>query len=125
MSEPTSPQEPSIPIATACGPPELEAFLGEIRDVPCAALFALVARQLAGLDADVQVEVRPLGLLFRYQQESLCELSLYGELFLARLGPGLSVEVRVRSQELAALVLDQVLRHLLRQRTRTQAVSLD
>jgi hypothetical protein len=94
----------------------LEKRLDEIRDVPCAALFGLVARQLAALGPDVHAEVRPLGVLFHYGQTALCELSLYGELFLARFGPGLAVEVRVRSEELALLVLDQVLRNLLRLR---------
>ena len=111
MSEAT----PSLQLAKgAAGTPELDALLEEIQDVPCAVLFTLVARQIANLDTEVSAEVRPLGVLFRYRQTNLCELSLYGELFLARVGPGLAMEVRVRSEELALLVLDQALRTFLR-----------
>jgi hypothetical protein len=101
----------------------LEALLDEVRDMPCGRLFNLVARQIASLDPEVQADVRPLGVLFRYRERGLCELSLFGELFLARLGPGQAVEVRVRNPELALLVLDQVLRHFLRDQRGGTAVS--
>ena len=94
----------------------LEALLDEVRDMPCGRLFSLVARQIASLDSEIQADVRPLGVLFRHRERGLCELSLFGELFLARIGPGLAVEVRVRNSELALLVLDQVIRHFLRDR---------
>jgi hypothetical protein len=102
--------------------PGLEALLAETCDMPCAELFALVVRQLAGLDPEVSAEVRPLGVLFRYRQANLCELSLYGELFIARMGPELAVEVRVRSEDLALLVLHEVLRtYMQRKQSATDA----
>ena len=69
------------------GSPALEALLEETSDLPCAGLFGLVVRQLASLDPEVSAEVRPLGVLFRHRSTTLCELSLYGELFIARMGP--------------------------------------
>ncbi len=96
------------PLATARGQTELEAFLHETREMPASRLFALCARQIAALGAEVVVG--PLGVQFRHRDTPLCELSHYGEIFIARVGPGLAVEYRVRSEEVALLALDQALR---------------
>ncbi len=89
-------------------PDTLAGFLDEIQELPCAALFALVARQVETLD--VTAHVRPLGVVFRAGAALLCELSLYGELFIARVGPELAVEYRVRHEDMALAALDHVLR---------------
>ncbi len=96
------------PLATARGQTELEAFLHETREMPASRLFALCARQIAALGTEVVVG--PLGVQFRHRDTPLCELSHYGEIFIARVGPGLAVEYRVRSEEVALLALDQALR---------------
>ena len=90
------------------GAAALEAFLDEIRDLPAARLCALFARQVASLG--VEPVVGPLGVQFRHGEHTLCELSLYGELFIARIGPGLAVEYRVRGADVALQALDHVLR---------------
>lgn len=97
----------SVPL-TGVGGAALEAFLDETREVPAARLLALFARQVACLG--VEPVVGPLGVQFRDGESTLCELSLYGELFIARVGPGLAVEYRVRSDEVALMALDHVLR---------------
>lgn len=96
------------PAPAAAGLTALEAFLDETREMSAAPLCALFARQVAALGL-VPV-VGPLGVLFRFGDTTLCELSLYGELFIVRVGPGLAVEYRVRSADIALQALDHVLR---------------
>jgi hypothetical protein len=94
--------------ATAVGVAALEAFLDETREMPAAPLFALLARQIAALG--VEPVVGSLGVQFRHGESTLCELSLYGELFIARVGRHLAVEYRVRDEDIAFQALDHVLR---------------
>ena len=106
------PDDAVPPLATASGQTELEAFLHETREMPASRLFALCARQVAALGAEVVVS--PLGVQFRHRGTPLCELSHYGEIFIARVGPGLAVEYRVRSEEVALLALHHALRTFVR-----------
>lgn len=102
------PEEGATHRGSGVGPAALEAFLDETREMPAARLCALFARQVASLG--VEPVVGPLGVQFRYGETILCELSLYEELFIARVGPGLAVEYRVRSAAIALQALDHVLR---------------
>jgi hypothetical protein len=96
------------PTTSGVGLAALEAFLDDIREMPAAPLYALFARQVAALG--VEPVVGSLGVQFRHGETTLCELSPYEELFIARVGPGLAVEYRVRSAAIAFQALDHVLR---------------
>ena len=103
MSEPT----PSVESQPAL-PAELETFLAGVGDMPVAPLFTMLARQVAMLD--VETRVHPFAVQFQQAGVTLCELSVYGALFIVRVGPSLAVEYRVRNEEVAFLALDHVLR---------------
>ena len=105
MSEPES--DPAVTMDPGV-PPELEAFLAGTGDMPVAPLFAMLARQVALLG--VETIVHPFAVQFHQAGVTLCELSVYGELFIVRVGPSLAVEYRVRNEEVAFLALDHVLR---------------
>jgi len=101
-------EDTPMPPPSGVGAAALEAFLDDTREMPAARLCALFARQVAALG--VEPVVGPLGVQFRHGETTLCELSLYGELFIARVGPGLAVEYRVRNEAIAFQALDHVLR---------------
>lgn len=85
-------------------------YLEEIQDLPCAALVRLVVEQICALDAGIEAEVGAYGLRFRIGDRQLCELSVFGELFIARVGSDQAVEYRVRRHDVAFEVLDRILR---------------
>jgi len=87
-------------------------YLEEIQDLPCAALVRLVVEQICALDAEVHADVGAYGLRFHIGERQLCELSVFGELFIARVGSDQAVEYRVRRHDVAFEVLDRVLRDL-------------
>jgi hypothetical protein len=89
---------------------ELHDFLSDAGNRRTAALLETLAYQIAALGPDVRTEVEPFALRFRVGERVLCELSVYGELFIARVGPGLAVEYRVRSDDVALQALDVVVR---------------
>jgi hypothetical protein len=89
---------------------DLGSFLDEIGELHHARLVTTLAEQVAALGPDVEVEVEPLMLRFHVREQTLCELSVYGELFIVRVGPAAAVEYRVRNEEVALRALDQVLR---------------
>lgn len=103
--------------------PELQRYFEEIRELPCAALLELVARRISAFGDDVETEVGPLGVRFRVRGRSLCELSVFGELFIARVGPRQAVEYRVRNEDIALQALDHVLREYLQVRAASQMSS--
>ena len=79
----------------------------------CAALMTApcdVVPEPTTLGPDVRAEVEALGVRIRVGESILCELSIYGQLFIARCGPGLAVEYRVRDADVALRALDQILR---------------
>ena len=88
----------------------MRGFLDGIGELPCSALVATLAAQVAGLGPDVETDVEPFSLRFRVQERTLCELSVYGELFIVRVGQAAAVEYRVRDADVALRALDQVLR---------------
>jgi hypothetical protein len=83
--------------------------LPEIDDLACAPLLRLLTEEVLRLDAAVQPEVGAYGVRFRLGERLLCEFSVFGELFIARIGPQSAVEYRVRSLEVARVVLHEVL----------------
>lgn len=95
---------------------DLAAFLADTGDMPNAALLQKLSQQIAALGPDVRCEIEPFALRFRVKDHVLCELSVYGELFIARVGPGLAVEYRVRGERVALQALDLVLREYIRLR---------
>ena len=88
---------------------DLSSFVDEYRDLPRAHLLETLLLQIATLGTDVQSEVEPLAVRFRVNDVILCELSMYGQLFIVRCGPGLAVEYRVRDEDVALRALDQIL----------------
>jgi hypothetical protein len=95
---------------------ELRAFLDEYREFPCAHLLETMILQIDALGADVDARVEPFAVRFCVGESTLCELSVYGQLFIARCGPGLAVEYRVRDEDVALRALDEVLREYMRLR---------
>jgi hypothetical protein len=93
-------------------PDEVRAYLEEIADLPCTPLLRMLVEQLCGLDAGLEPEVVGFGIRFRNAGEPLCELSVFGELFIARVGREHAVEYRVRSQAVAFAALDRILHEL-------------
>lgn len=91
---------------------EVRCYLEEIRDLPCAALLRLLVEQLCQLDAELEPEVGAFGIRFRADNVLLCELSVFGELFIARVGRDQAVEYRVRNQAVALETLDRILHEL-------------
>ncbi|UCE02411.1 MAG: hypothetical protein JSW67_14395 [Candidatus Latescibacterota bacterium] len=98
---------------------DLHDFLSDAGNMRTAAVLETLAHQIAALGPDVRTEVEPFALRFRVEERVLCELSLYGELFIARVGPGLAVEYRVRSDEVALQALDVVVREYVQLRDST------
>ena len=102
---------------------DLRSFLDEYRDLPQAHLLETVLLQITGLGDDVHADVEPLAVRVRVGASPLCEVSIYGQLFIVRCGPSLAVEYRVRDEDVAWRALDQVLReYMLLRDTRTHAV---
>ncbi len=104
----SDPEQSPVAAMEPVMPAELEAFLAGVGDMPVAPLFAMLARQVAMLD--VETIVHPFAVQFQHAGVALCELSVYGALFIVRVGPSLAVEYRVRNEEVAFLALDHVLR---------------
>jgi hypothetical protein len=90
-------------------PDEVWTFLDAIRDLECAPLVRLVVEQVCAL-GQVETEVGAFGVRFRCGESPLCELSVFGELFIARVGPDQAVEFRVRHSRTALAALDRILR---------------
>jgi hypothetical protein len=89
---------------------ELRAYLREIQDLDCAPLLELLVGRVADLDPDLESEVGAFGVRFARSGVTLCEFSVFGELFIARVGRDHAVEYRVRSRDVALEALDHVLR---------------
>lgn len=95
----------------------LADYLDEVRDLGCAPLLRTVVEQVASLDPDLDVEVGPFGLRFRHRGALLCEFSVFGELFIARVGQDQAVEYRVRGPGVACAALEHVQREFLARRS--------
>ena len=93
-------------------PEHVQRYLDEIRDLPCAPVLQLFVQQVAALDAAIETEVGAFGLHFRIGGTLLCEVSVFGELFIARVGRDQAVEYRVRRHDGALEALDRILREL-------------
>lgn len=99
--------------------PDVQTYLDEIQDLACAPLLRLLTEQVLGLDPEVQPEAGTFGLRFRLADRLLCEFSVFGEMFIARVGPHGAVEYRVRSLDVARAALHDVLREYVQQRAAT------
>lgn len=89
---------------------ELRAYLREVQDLECAPLLEMLVTRVADLDAALDAEVGAFGVRFVRGGVTLCEFSVFGELFIARVGSDHAVEYRVRSRAVALAALDHVLR---------------
>jgi hypothetical protein len=85
-------------------------FLAELRDLSCAPLLRSLVESVCGLDSEVQPELAAFGIRFRYRGGMLCEISVFGELFIVRVGREQAIEYRVRSRAVALEALDRILR---------------
>ena len=92
----------------------LDAFLAEVREMRCAPLLALMTRGIAALGPDVEPEVVSFGVRYRVGGQALCELSVFDDLFIARVGPRAAIEFRVRDETIALQALDGVVREYTR-----------
>ncbi len=85
-------------------------FLQERAELECAPLLLSVVDQICQLDADVEAEAAAFGIRFHLDGVLLCEISVFGDLFIVRVGPEQAVEYRVRSRDVALEALDRILR---------------
>ena len=89
---------------------EIRTYLEEVRDLSCAPLLQLLVEEVSRLDPEVRCEIGAFGVRFALGERPLCEFSVFGELFIARVGSQQAVEYRVRNHEVALEALDHVLR---------------
>jgi hypothetical protein len=89
---------------------EIRSYLEEVRDLSCAPLLQLLVEEVSRLDPEVRCEIGAFGVRFTVGERPLCEFSVFGELFIARVGSQQAVEYRVRNHEVALEALDHVLR---------------
>jgi hypothetical protein len=89
---------------------DLERYLEEVRDLPCAPLLQVLCEQVRDLDAGSSCEIGAFGVRFRIGESVLCEFSVFGALFIARVGPDQAVDYRVRDAATAAAALDHIVR---------------
>jgi len=90
---------------------ELHEWLDETVQGPCERLLRRFVTPVSQLDPEVQADVGAFGVRFRIPQGVLCELSVFGELFIVRVGGQGSVEYRVRDASIAMQALDHILQH--------------
>lgn len=99
---------------------DVQAYLEEIQDLDCAPMLRLLLQQVSELDPGLQSDVGAFGVRFRLGERTLCEFSVFGPLFIARIGPQGAVEYRVRNPEVALAALDHVVRQYLELRAAPQ-----
>jgi hypothetical protein len=99
----------------------LRQYLDEIQDLDCAPLLELLVTQVSGLDPEIDSEVGAFGVRFAWHGVPLCELSVFGALFIARVGRDHAVEYRVRGRAAALEALDHVLRSFVAMRHAARA----
>ena len=92
---------------------EIRTYLEEVRDLSCAPLLRLLVEEVSRLDPGVRCEIGAFGVRFALGERQLCEFSVFGELFIARVGSQGAVEYRVRNHDIALEALDHVLREYL------------
>jgi hypothetical protein len=88
------------------------AYLDEIQDLECAPLLGRFVRRVLAIEPALEPEVGTFGLRFRDPRGIVCEISVFGALFVVRLGRDQAVEYRVRTTETACDALDTLLRRL-------------
>jgi hypothetical protein len=91
-------------------PDTVRVFLDELRDLRCAPLLRSLVESVCNLDPDVEPELAAFGIRFRHRGVLLGEVSVFGELFIVRVGSEQAVEYRVRSRSVALEALDRILR---------------
>ena len=84
-------------------------YLSEIADLPCAPLLLQFVARVTSIEPKLHIETGAFGLRFHAADVLFCEISVFGELFLVRVGADRAAEYRVRSPETAASALDALL----------------
>jgi hypothetical protein len=93
---------------------ELRAWLAEASDSSAAPALHVLVGGVAALQPQPSADFGAYGVRFHAGSEALCEISVFGELFIVRVGPQHTVEYRVRDVATALEALDHVVRHHLR-----------
>jgi hypothetical protein len=88
----------------------LDDWISDTAQGPCAALLRRFVMPLSQLQPAVQADVGSFGARFRMPQGVLCDVSVFGELFIVRVGSNGSLQYRVRDAAVAMQALDQILR---------------
>jgi len=88
---------------------ELHEWIHETAQGSCGQLLDRFITPLLQLDPRLQADIGSFGARFSVPQGVLCELSVFGELFIVRVGSQGSVEYRVRDAEVAMQALDHIL----------------
>jgi hypothetical protein len=100
-------------------PEHVQRWLEGVRDLPCGPVLQLFVEQVTALDPAIETEVGAFGLHFRIAGSPLCEISVFGQLFIARVGREQAVEYRVRRHDGVVEALDRILRELQQAAPRT------
>jgi hypothetical protein len=91
-------------------PDLVQEFLSERQDLRCAPLLRSLVEQVCRLDPEIEPEPAGFGIRFHFRAVLLCEISVFGELFIARVGQEQAIEYRVRSRDVALEALDRIVR---------------
>jgi hypothetical protein len=98
---------------------DLRDWLAEAGDSDAAAALAVLVDGVTALEPPPAVDVGAFGARFYVGPDVLCEISVFGALFIVRVGPQQTVEYRVRDVPTALEALD----HVVRQHVRVEAAS--
>lgn len=90
---------------------EIRRWIQETASGECAELLEHFVTPLMALGAGVHADVGPFGARFYASGAVLCELSVFGELFIVRVGSEQTVEYRVRREAVALQALDHIVQH--------------
>ena len=90
---------------------ELREWIEQTASGECAQLLEHFVAPLMNLGGDVRADVGSFGARFTVAGGVLCELSVFGELFIVRVGRDRAVEYRVRQEAIALQALDHILQH--------------
>jgi hypothetical protein len=89
-------------------------WFADAADPSAAPALAVLVDGISALDPAPAATVGAFGARFDHAAETLCEVSIFGSLFIVRVGPQHAVEYRVRDVATALEALDHVVRQHLR-----------
>ena len=87
----------------------VQRFLEERGELGCAPLLRMLVEQICSLDPQLEAEATAFGIRFHYRGALLGEISVFGALFIVRVGREQAIEYRVRGRAVALEALNRIL----------------